>query len=180
MDPIPDIWARDGEGLSRIFRYYAEIETPRMNSPVYTEYCTEVAADRELLSLASQINRGQPAPNILFAAVQDLLLEDPEASPEARALAVFYPAISDRPIAWVPPIATATPDAMSQIMLLFAAVAPRTSSANHPRSITANARRLPTRSANQPAAIVPGAAARLATMNRAVSSEPRIPNVTVA
>jgi len=98
MEEMPDMAARDRKGLSRIFRYYAEIETPRLGSPVYTDYCFGVADDSQLLELCSQIDQSQPAPNILFAAVQDLLMEDPTASPEAEALAGFYPAISGRPI----------------------------------------------------------------------------------
>jgi hypothetical protein len=95
---LPDMTARDPDGLSRIFRYFAEVETPRMDSPVYTDYCFGVSTDDPLLALCAQINPGQPAPNILFASVQDLLLKDPAGSPEAEALCVFYPAISGRPI----------------------------------------------------------------------------------
>ena len=98
MKRLPDMAARDLEGLSRIFRYYAQVETPRMGSSVYTDYCFGVADDSRLLELCSQIDQGQPAPNILFAAVQDLLMKDPTAGPEAEALSVFYPAISGQPI----------------------------------------------------------------------------------
>jgi hypothetical protein len=98
MNEMPDLNARDHDGLAQIFRYYAEVETPRMDSPVYTVYSSGVAEDSELLALCSQIGRGQPAPNILYASVQDLLLEDPEAGREAEALVVFYPAITGRPI----------------------------------------------------------------------------------
>ena len=41
---------------------------------------------------------GQPAPNVLYAAVQDLLLEEPEGSSAARVLVRFYPAISGEAI----------------------------------------------------------------------------------
>lgn len=98
MGGMPDMNARDSRGLSRIFRYYAEVETPRMGSPVYTVYSFGVAEDSALLDLCSQIGVGQPAPNILYASVHDLLLDDSEASPEAEALSVFYPAITARPI----------------------------------------------------------------------------------
>ena len=40
------------------------------------------------------MRRSQPAPNVLYAAVKDLLLEDPERSDAARALARFYPSIT--------------------------------------------------------------------------------------
>ena len=98
MDEFPDMAARDLAGLSRIFRYYAEVETPRLGSPVYTDYSFGVADEPQLLELCVQIDPGQPAPNILFAAVQDLLVKSPTASPEAEALSVFYPAISGQPI----------------------------------------------------------------------------------
>ena len=98
MDELPDMAARDLAGLSRIFRYYAEVETPRLGSPVYTDYSFGVADDPELLELCAQIDLGQPAPNILYAAVQDLLMENPTASPEAEVLSAFYPAISGQPV----------------------------------------------------------------------------------
>lgn len=98
MTALPDMAARDLEGLARMFRYFAEVETPRLDSPVYTDYSFGVSKDARLLELCSQIDQGQPAPNILYASVQDLLMKDPTASPEAEALCVFYPAVSGRPI----------------------------------------------------------------------------------
>ena len=98
MSEFPDMTARDLEGLSEIFRYYAEVETPRLDSPVYTDYSFGVSKDRELLELCSQIERSQPAPNILYASVQDLLMQNPAASPEAETLSAFYPAVSGLPI----------------------------------------------------------------------------------
>lgn len=98
MDGMPDMTARDPEGLSNIFRYYAEVETPRMDSPVYTDYCFGVSKDEQLLELCSQIDSQQPAPNILFASVQNLLMENSAISSEAEALSDFYPAICGRPI----------------------------------------------------------------------------------
>jgi hypothetical protein len=98
MESLPDMRARDREGLARIFRYFGEIETPRLDSRVYTVYSLGVAGDTELLDLASQIDPGQPPPNVLYAAVQDLLFEDSAGSPEAEALTPFYPAISGHAI----------------------------------------------------------------------------------
>ena len=98
MGKLADMAARDLDGLSQVFRYYAEVETPRLDSQVYTDYCFGVSDDSGLLELCRQIDQSQPAPNILFAAVQDLLLENPTASPEAEALSVFYPAVSGQPI----------------------------------------------------------------------------------
>ena len=98
MRALPDMTVRNPEGLSHVFRYFGEVETPRLGSRVYTVYCLGIAEDPGLLALASKVDPGQPAPNILFAAVQELLLEDPKGSPEAEALSVFYPAISHEPI----------------------------------------------------------------------------------
>lgn len=98
MEGLPKFDARDREGLAQIFRYFATVETPRMDSRLYEEFSFGVASDPEVLDLASQIDRGQPAPNILFGAVQDLLFEDSSASPEALALSAFYPAVSGRGI----------------------------------------------------------------------------------
>jgi hypothetical protein len=90
--------ARDPEGLSKIFRYFGEVETPRLDSVVYTAYSIGVAGDRQLLELCAPIDPREPPPNILFAAVQDLLMQTPSASPEAEALCAYYPAISGRAI----------------------------------------------------------------------------------
>jgi hypothetical protein len=98
MSSLPDMRERDREGMARVFRYFGEVETPRLDSRVYTIYSLGVAEDPELLDLVSQIDPGQPAPNVLYAAVQDLLLEDPAGSPEAEALTPFYPAVSGQPI----------------------------------------------------------------------------------
>ncbi len=98
MKGLPELSGRDREGLSRMFRYFAEVETPRLGSAVYTAYSFGVSEDSQLLELCSQIDPAQPAPNILFASVQDLLLENPSASSEAERLCAFYPAISGRPI----------------------------------------------------------------------------------
>lgn len=91
---LPDVAARDPEGLARIFRYFGEVETPALQSPVYTAYSLGISQDAELLALAARIDPAQPAPNVFYAAVQDRLLEDPDGSAEASALARFYPAIS--------------------------------------------------------------------------------------
>jgi hypothetical protein len=85
---------RDANVLAETFRYFGRVETPKMNSRIYTEYSLRIAEDAELLALAEQVMPSQPPPNVLFAAVQDLLLEDPTRSREARALARFYPAVS--------------------------------------------------------------------------------------
>ena len=89
-----DTQSRDPEDVARTFRYFAEVETPRLQSRVYTDYCFGVSEDPALLELACRTMPSQPPPNVLFAAVKDLLLEDSERSAAARALARFYPAVS--------------------------------------------------------------------------------------
>lgn len=73
------------ERVMRAFRNFARIETPN-SSPLYEQLSSAIAEDNELLALASHARLGQPIPNMLFAAVQYLLLGgvwDP--------LAAFYP-----------------------------------------------------------------------------------------
>ncbi len=103
MIRLPDVHARDPEGLARYFRYFGEVETPRLHSKVYTAFSLGVADDEALLALAAQVRPGQPAPNVLYAAVQDLLLEDPDGSPTARDLVRFYPAITGEAIPEIAP-----------------------------------------------------------------------------
>lgn len=98
MVDLPDPDGQDAESLAKVFRYFGEVETPRLDSAVYTAYSLGVADDPELLALATHVQPSQPAPNVLYAAVKDLLLEDPERSDVARALARFYPSISGGPI----------------------------------------------------------------------------------
>ena len=102
--PYPETHSVDD--LARVFRYFGEVETPRLDSAVYTDYSLGVADDEALLALASHVRRSQPAPNVLYAAVKDLLLEDPERSDAARALARFYPSITGAAI----PSESAWPD----------------------------------------------------------------------
>jgi hypothetical protein len=62
------------------------------DSPLYVQLCEVLADDPELLQLLDRIPH-QPAPNILFAAVQLLLKRDP-----TDQLAGFYPNLSDPPL----------------------------------------------------------------------------------
>ncbi|MCR9098112.1 MAG: DUF2332 domain-containing protein [bacterium] len=94
MAPAFDTYSRDPDDVARVFRYFAEVETPRLGSRVYTDYCAGIADDPRLLELACRTIPSQPPPNVFFAAVKHLLLEDPERSDEARALARFYPTLS--------------------------------------------------------------------------------------
>jgi hypothetical protein len=95
---IPDLIAPDLDASSRIFRYFGEVETPRLNSNVYTAFSLGVAEDRELLELAAHALPGQPQPNVLYAAVHDMLLQDAEAGVAPDPLASWYPSVSGQEI----------------------------------------------------------------------------------
>ena len=75
--------------LSAAFEQFARVEAPDLDSPTYAELAAGVARDDELLALAAQRQRGQPAPNMLFGAVQYLLLQGVE-----HPLAAHYPILS--------------------------------------------------------------------------------------
>lgn len=75
--------------LSAAFEQFARVEAPDLDSPTYAALAAGVAGDGELLALAAQRQRGQPAPNMLFGAVQYLLLQGVE-----HPLAAHYPILS--------------------------------------------------------------------------------------
>lgn len=58
--------------LSRQFRMFAQQECPD-SSPLYEHLANKIAEDGDLLDIASLIPQGQPAPNLLLAAVHYLL-----------------------------------------------------------------------------------------------------------
>lgn len=62
------------------------------SSPLYAHLSAEIATDRELLTLAAHARQGQPVPNLLFAAVQFLLVKEP-----TQPLTAFYPTLSNAP-----------------------------------------------------------------------------------
>ena len=70
--------------LSRRFQDFARLEC-RGSSPLYECLSQGVAADGQLLALAANTRRSQPAPNLFFAAVHFLLLRGAE-----HPLAAFY------------------------------------------------------------------------------------------
>ena len=76
------------EVLARYYTLFASLET-RQASPLYARLSTAVATDPELLALASHARKGQPVPNLLFAAVHFLLLKG-----TSHPLAAFYPSLS--------------------------------------------------------------------------------------
>jgi hypothetical protein len=77
--------------LRAIFLAYAEHEVID-RAPLYVPICLGVAGDPDLLAIAAEAQPGQPAPNLLLAAVHYLLLggaSDP--------LAAFYPDLTAAP-----------------------------------------------------------------------------------
>lgn len=98
MPEFPDMRGRELENLAKVFRYFGEIETPRLDSAVYTAVSLGVAEDPELMELAAHAMSDQPPPNVLFAAVHDLLLRDAEAGAEPDPLSRWYPSVSGSPI----------------------------------------------------------------------------------
>ena len=76
--------------LGAAFERFAGVEAPDLESPTYAELAAGVAEDGELLALAAHRRQGQPAPNMLFGAVQYLLLQGVE-----HPLAAHYPILAD-------------------------------------------------------------------------------------
>ena len=81
-----------------VFHRFARVEAPDLASPMYAELSYGVSLDPELLELAAQKRKRQPAPNMLFAAVQYLLLSGGEYAD--HPLAAHYPIVSgaERPM----------------------------------------------------------------------------------
>ena len=77
------------EHYRTVFHIFARDEAPGLNSPIYAELAYGVSLDDDLLAVAAQKRKGQPAPNILFAAVQYLLLSGVD-----HPLAAHYPIVS--------------------------------------------------------------------------------------
>ncbi len=75
--------------LRDAFERFARVEAPDLDSPTYAALAAGVAGDGELLALAAERQPGQPAPNMLFGAVQYALLQGVE-----HPLAAHYPILS--------------------------------------------------------------------------------------
>jgi hypothetical protein len=73
------------EAIAQRFLYFAR-HTHEQGSPLYARLSTAVAADPDLLALAADARKGQPVPNMLFAATHFLLLTGVR-----HPLAAFYP-----------------------------------------------------------------------------------------
>lgn len=78
--------------LKAVFSRFATIEALDLESPLYSTLAREVSESRELLELASFTHSSQPAPNMLLAAVQYLLLNGVE-----HALRQHYPRLATGP-----------------------------------------------------------------------------------
>jgi hypothetical protein len=88
----PDYMSREPAKLAGVFENWGRVEAPSVGSPLYAELGCGVAGDPELLRLAAETRAHQPPPNMLFAAVQYLLLCG--ASHELRD---HYPVIAEGP-----------------------------------------------------------------------------------
>lgn len=78
--------------LCAAFDRFARVEAPGLASPTYEELSYGVSNDDDLLEIAAHTRRHQPPPNMLFAAVQYLLLSGLD-----HPLAAHYPIISGKP-----------------------------------------------------------------------------------
>ncbi|HEY7357700.1 MAG TPA: DUF2332 domain-containing protein, partial [Ktedonobacterales bacterium] len=80
------------ETLALRFQRFAEQEAEPGFSPFYTRLCRGIASDSQVLALAAETPAGQPAPNLLLAAVHYLLLKGVQ-----HPLAAFYPSLTNPP-----------------------------------------------------------------------------------
>ena len=83
------------QSLHDVFAYFA-VEEFRDYSPLYRDISSGIAEDDALLALCTQLRPGQPAPNLIFAAVQYLLLAGDPATPQAEALAADRQALAKK------------------------------------------------------------------------------------
>jgi hypothetical protein len=89
---LPIHMSREPEKLAAVFERWGKFEAPSVGSPLYAELGLAVARDPELLRLAAETRPHQPASNMLFAAVQYLLLGG--ARHELRE---HYPVLAEGP-----------------------------------------------------------------------------------
>ncbi len=80
------------ERLRALFHRFARVEAMELSSPLYAELAYAVSEDPELLGIAARTRPRQPPPNMLFGAVQYLLLQGAE-----HALGQHYPIVSGAP-----------------------------------------------------------------------------------
>jgi hypothetical protein len=78
--------------LRELFHRFARVEAMELASPLYAELAYAVSESPQLLALAAHARPGQPPPNMLFGAVQYLLLRGVE-----HPLGAHYPIVSGAP-----------------------------------------------------------------------------------
>jgi hypothetical protein len=66
--------SRTREALADFFEYWGRFEYPQIDAHLYRALCPDIARDADLLAMAARAPATQPPPNLLFAAVHDLLL----------------------------------------------------------------------------------------------------------
>ena len=86
---LVDYTSRDPEHLVEIFNFWGRVDAPSVGGKLYAELGFEIARDPELLGLAAESQVNQPPPNMLFAAVQYLLLGG-----EQHELSKHYPILA--------------------------------------------------------------------------------------
>jgi hypothetical protein len=77
------------ESLAERFQRFARLEC-HDSSPLYERLSLGIAADQRMLAMAAHAQKGQPAPNLFFAAVHWLLLKGVE-----HPISNFYPSVSE-------------------------------------------------------------------------------------
>lgn len=77
------------DALQKRFKKFADQECKGGRSELYYAMAMRIAEDKELLSLAANRRERQPIPNLFFAAIHYLLLQDQE-----HELATYYPSIN--------------------------------------------------------------------------------------
>lgn len=82
--------------LKERFLAFAETEC-KNNSELYYKLSIQIANDDELLNITADTRRGQPIPNIFFAAIHYLLLKKQDAE-----LAKYYPSIQKNHFSEIP------------------------------------------------------------------------------
>lgn len=85
----PDFGSREPADLAEQFEYFGEVECPQLDARLYRALCRGIRDDPVLLEIAAVAPPTQPPPNLLFAAVHDLLLAGAE-----HPLREAYPALA--------------------------------------------------------------------------------------
>ncbi len=79
--------------LTKRFLHFAKLECEN-SSPLYEFLSYQIAEDSTLQKIAAEVPKGQPIPNLLFASVQFLLMNQED---ELRS---YYPSFTDNPLSF--------------------------------------------------------------------------------